>query len=112
MLDKEQYELITKPGVGLVAIQGSAGSGKTTVGLHRVAYLHASSPTRYRAAKMLVIVPNEALIHYTSRVLPGPRRRGRARHDVRALVGARACTTSSRASRARSATRRRRSSRA
>jgi DNA helicase-2/ATP-dependent DNA helicase PcrA len=71
MLDKEQYELITKPGVGLVAIQGSAGSGKTTVGLHRVAYLHASSPSRYRAAKMLVIVPNEALIHYTSRVLPG-----------------------------------------
>jgi DNA helicase-2/ATP-dependent DNA helicase PcrA len=70
MLDKEQYELITKPGVGLVAIQGSAGSGKTTVGLHRVAYLHASSPSRYRAAKMLVIVPNEALIHYTSRVLP------------------------------------------
>ena len=71
MLDKEQYELITKPGVGLVAIQGSAGSGKTTVGLHRVAYLHASNPSRYRAAKMLVIVPNEALIHYTSRVLPG-----------------------------------------
>lgn len=71
MLDKEQYELITKPGLGLVAIQGSAGSGKTTVGLHRVAYLHASNPTRYRAQKMLVIVPNEALIHYTSRVLPG-----------------------------------------
>ncbi len=71
MLDKEQYELITKPGLGLVAIQGSAGSGKTTVGLHRVAYLHASNPTRYRGSKMLVIVPNEALIHYTSRVLPG-----------------------------------------
>jgi DNA helicase-2/ATP-dependent DNA helicase PcrA len=71
MLDKEQYDLITKPGLGLVAIQGSAGSGKTTVGLHRVAYLHASNPNRYRAAKMLVIVPNEALIHYTSRVLPG-----------------------------------------
>ena len=71
MLDKEQYELITKPGLGLVAIQGSAGSGKTTVGLHRVAYLHASNPNRFRAAKMLVIVPNEALIHYTSRVLPG-----------------------------------------
>lgn len=70
MLDKEQYELITKPGVGLVAIQGSAGSGKTTVGLHRVAYLHATNPQRYRANKMLVVVPNEALIHYTSRVLP------------------------------------------
>jgi DNA helicase-2/ATP-dependent DNA helicase PcrA len=71
MLDKEQYELITKPGIGLVAIQGSAGSGKTTVGLHRVAYLHASQPSRFRAQKMLVIVPNEALVHYTSRVLPG-----------------------------------------
>jgi DNA helicase-2/ATP-dependent DNA helicase PcrA len=70
MLDKEQYELITKPGTGLVAIQGSAGSGKTTVGLHRVAYLHASQPGRFRANKMLVIVPNEALVHYTSRVLP------------------------------------------
>ena len=70
MLDKEQYDLITKPGVGLVAIQGSAGSGKTTVGLHRVAYLHATAPQRYRANRMLVVVPNEALIHYTSRVLP------------------------------------------
>ena len=71
MLDKEQYELITKPGLGLVAIQGSAGSGKTTVGLHRVAYLHSTNAQRYRSTKMLVIVPNEALIHYTSRVLPG-----------------------------------------
>jgi DNA helicase II / ATP-dependent DNA helicase PcrA len=70
MLDKEQYDLITKPGTGLVAIQGSAGSGKTTVGLHRVAYLHASQPNRFRANKMLVIVPNEALVHYTGRVLP------------------------------------------
>ncbi len=70
MLDKEQYDLITKPGTGLVAIQGSAGSGKTTVGLHRVAYLHASQPGRFRANKMLVIVPNEALVHYMGRVLP------------------------------------------
>lgn len=70
MLDKEQYELITRPGAGLVAIQGSAGSGKTTVGLHRVAYLHASNQQRFKPTKMLVIVPNEALIHYTSRVLP------------------------------------------
>jgi DNA helicase-2/ATP-dependent DNA helicase PcrA len=71
MLDKEQYDLITKPGTGLVAIQGSAGSGKTTVGLHRVAYLHASQPARFRPHRMLVVVPNEALVHYTSRVLPG-----------------------------------------
>ena len=71
MLDKDQYDLITRPGVGLVAIQGSAGSGKTTVGLHRVAYLYASNPQRFKPERMMVIVPNEALIHYTSRVLPG-----------------------------------------
>jgi len=71
MLDSAQYELITKPGQGLVAIQGSAGSGKTTVGLHRVAYLHATDPARFSGPSMLVVVPNEALIHYTSRVLPG-----------------------------------------
>jgi DNA helicase-2/ATP-dependent DNA helicase PcrA len=53
-----------------VAIQGSAGSGKTTVGLHRVAYLAFREPGRFRPERMFVVVPNEALIHYVSRVLP------------------------------------------
>ncbi len=70
MLDSAQYDLITREGAGLVAIQGSAGSGKTTVGLHRVAYLAAHNPNRFRAERMMVVVPNEALIHYVSRVLP------------------------------------------
>jgi DNA helicase II / ATP-dependent DNA helicase PcrA len=70
MLDRAQYELITKETRGLIAIQGSAGSGKTTVGLHRVAYLASQSATQFRPDRMLVVVPNEALVHYTSRVLP------------------------------------------
>lgn len=70
LLDKAQYELITAPGAGLVAIQGGAGSGKTTVGLHRVAFLAENDPSRFRPERMLVVVPNEALVHYTSRVLP------------------------------------------
>ena len=70
MLDPAQFELITRPGTGVVAIQGSAGSGKTTVGLHRVAYLAASEPSRFKPERMLVVVPTEALIHYTARVLP------------------------------------------
>jgi len=70
MLDKAQFDLITRPGTGLVAIQGSAGSGKTTVGLHRAAYLAESEPRRFRPDRMLVIVPNEALKHYVGRVLP------------------------------------------
>ncbi len=53
-----------------MAIQGSAGSGKTTVGLHRAAYLASLEPSRFRPDRMLVVVPNEALIHYVSRVLP------------------------------------------
>jgi DNA helicase II / ATP-dependent DNA helicase PcrA len=70
MLDGAQYALITREGAGLVAIQGSAGSGKTTVGLHRVAYLAEHSPNRFKPESMMVVVPNEALLHYTSRVLP------------------------------------------
>jgi DNA helicase-2/ATP-dependent DNA helicase PcrA len=70
MLDPAQFDLITRPGAGLVAIQGSAGSGKTTVGLHRVGYLAFADPQRFRADRMLVVVPNEALVHYVARVLP------------------------------------------
>jgi DNA helicase-2/ATP-dependent DNA helicase PcrA len=70
MLDEKQFALIARETSGLVAIQGSAGSGKTTVGLHRVAYLAFAEPQRFRTEKMVVVVPNEALIHYVSRVLP------------------------------------------
>jgi DNA helicase II / ATP-dependent DNA helicase PcrA len=70
MLDEHQYELIARDSAGLVAIQGSAGSGKTTVGLHRVAYLAFREPQRFRPEKMFVVVPNEALVHYVGRVLP------------------------------------------
>jgi DNA helicase-2/ATP-dependent DNA helicase PcrA len=75
MLDPAQYELITRMpssggGSGLVAIQGSAGSGKTTVGLHRVAYLAFTDPARFRPDRMMVVVPHDALVHYVGRVLP------------------------------------------
>lgn len=70
MLDSAQFELITKPSSGLVVIQGSAGSGKTTVGLHRAAYLAFADPKRFRADRMLVVVPHEALRHFVGHVLP------------------------------------------
>jgi DNA helicase-2/ATP-dependent DNA helicase PcrA len=70
MLDEHQYDLIARDSAGIVAIQGSAGSGKTTVGLHRVAYLAFREPQRFRPEKMFVVVPNEALVHYVGRVLP------------------------------------------
>jgi DNA helicase-2/ATP-dependent DNA helicase PcrA len=70
MLDGAQFELIARPSTGLVAVQGSAGSGKTTVGLHRVAYLAFADPKRFRPDRILVVVPHDALVHYVGRVLP------------------------------------------
>lgn len=70
LIDPRQFELITAPTSGLVVIQGGAGSGKTTIGLHRLAYLAFQQPKRFRADRMLVVVFNDALVRYISRVLP------------------------------------------
>jgi DNA helicase II / ATP-dependent DNA helicase PcrA len=70
LIDPRQFELITQPSSGLIAIQGSAGSGKTTIGLHRIAYLAFADPRRFRPDRMLVIVYQRALAAYVSRVLP------------------------------------------
>ena len=51
-------------------IQGGAGSGKTTIGLHRLAYLAYHDRRRFRPDRMLVVVFNEALVRYISQVLP------------------------------------------
>lgn len=70
LIDRRQFELITRPDSGLVVIQGGAGSGKTTIGLHRLAYLAFQDPRRFRPDRMLVIVFNDALSRYISGVLP------------------------------------------
>ncbi|MFW6197537.1 MAG: ATP-binding domain-containing protein [Myxococcota bacterium] len=70
LIDPRQFELITKETSGLVVIQGGAGSGKTTIGLHRLAYLSFQDPQRFRADRMLVVVFNDALVRYIGRVLP------------------------------------------
>ncbi|HSY38883.1 MAG TPA: DNA helicase UvrD, partial [Polyangia bacterium] len=70
LIDPRQFELITHPASGLIAVQGSAGSGKTTIGLHRIAYLAFAEPRRFRGDRMLVVVYQRALASYVSRVLP------------------------------------------
>jgi DNA helicase-2/ATP-dependent DNA helicase PcrA len=70
LIDPRQFELITRPSSGLIVVQGSAGSGKTTIGLHRIAYLAFADPRRFRPERMLVVVYQRALQTYVSRVLP------------------------------------------
>jgi DNA helicase-2/ATP-dependent DNA helicase PcrA len=70
LIDKEQFELISQPSSGIVVIQGGAGSGKTTVALHRIAYLNFQDGRRFRANQMLFVVPSQALVRYVSGVLP------------------------------------------
>jgi DNA helicase-2/ATP-dependent DNA helicase PcrA len=70
LIDKEQFDLITQPSTGLVLIQGGAGSGKTTVALHRVSYLNFNDSRRFTPKKMLVVVPSVALARYVEGVLP------------------------------------------
>lgn len=70
LIDPRQFELISRPSSGLIVVQGSAGSGKTTIGLHRIAYLAFAHPRAFRPERMLVIVYQRALATYVSRVLP------------------------------------------
>ena len=70
LIDKEQFELITQPESGMVVIQGGAGSGKTTVALHRVAFLNFQDPQRFRANNVLFVVPTQSLVRYVGGVLP------------------------------------------
>ncbi|MBI4702497.1 MAG: ATP-binding domain-containing protein [Deltaproteobacteria bacterium] len=70
LLDPRQFELIARPEAGLVAVQGAAGSGKTTIGVHRMAVLNFQAPERFAPEKMLVIVGTPALRAYISELLP------------------------------------------
>jgi DNA helicase-2/ATP-dependent DNA helicase PcrA len=70
LIDPRQFELVTTPRPGVVVIQGGAGSGKTTIGLHRMAYLAYAHPNRYPSRRMLVVTYGSALAAYISQVLP------------------------------------------
>lgn len=70
LITKEQFELITTNPDDPVIIQGSAGSGKTTVALHRLAWLlHAENSTA-RPEKTRVLVMNKSLQVYVDSTLP------------------------------------------
>ncbi len=70
LLDARQFELITGADAGIVVIDGGAGSGKTTIALHRIAYLNFQHPERFAPQAMMAVVFNKALGNYISGLLP------------------------------------------
>lgn len=66
----EQNEIIRKNIEKNLIVQGVAGSGKTTVALHRIAYLMYNNSDKYKANQFMVIGPNKFFINYISNVLP------------------------------------------
>lgn len=69
LIDPEQFELIAQPSSGFVVIRGTAGSGKTTVALHRIAWLAYDNPV-FDSPATLFIVFSPALKDYVAHVLP------------------------------------------
>ncbi|MGH3122335.1 MAG: AAA family ATPase, partial [Streptosporangiaceae bacterium] len=53
-----------------LCVQGAPGTGKTAVGLHRIAYLLYAYPARMARGGVLVIGPNRAFLSYIRNVLP------------------------------------------
>jgi DNA helicase IV len=53
-----------------VCVQGAPGTGKTAVGLHRVAYLLYAHAQRLGRGGVLVVGPNSAFLAYIENVLP------------------------------------------
>ncbi len=70
LIDPDQFHAITTDKSGVVVINGGAGTGKTTIALHRAAWLHFQDAKRFAAKKMLVLTPGDALARYVGRVLP------------------------------------------
>ncbi|MBC7792829.1 MAG: ATP-binding domain-containing protein [Clostridia bacterium] len=69
LLDQEQYEAISAPPEDALLVLGSAGSGKTTVALHRLARIHAAAPHKYPLEQIKVVVPEEGLARLSRRLL-------------------------------------------
>ncbi len=69
-IQSEQNDIIRKELYKNTIVQGVAGSGKTTVALHRIAYLVYNYKDKANPDQFLVIGPNKFFINYISSVLP------------------------------------------
>ena len=69
-IQKEQNEIIRKSPKQNVIVQGSAGSGKTTVAMHRSSYILYNYDKEFRPEDFYIIGSNRILLNYITSVLP------------------------------------------
>ncbi|MBO5460937.1 MAG: AAA family ATPase [Ruminococcus sp.] len=69
-IQKEQNAIIRNTKDKILVIQGAAGSGKTSVALHRIAYLLYHDRERLNSSNVLILSPNTVFSDYISHILP------------------------------------------
>ena len=69
-IQKEQNQIIRKDAKSNIIVQGVAGSGKTSVALHRIAYLVYDAINDVKSNQFLVLGPNDYFLNYISSILP------------------------------------------
>lgn len=69
-IQKEQNDIIRKSPYHNIIVQGVAGSGKTTVAMHRISYILYNYQERFRPDDFYIIGSNRILLNYITGVLP------------------------------------------
>lgn len=69
-IQEEQNKIIRRPAYQSVIINGIAGSGKTSIAMHRIAYILYANKGEIKSENIKVISPNHLFSNYISEVLP------------------------------------------
>lgn len=69
-IQRDQNAIIRNEDAHTLVIQGAAGSGKTSIAMHRIAFLLYKFKDTIRSEDILIISPNKVFAHYISQVLP------------------------------------------
>lgn len=69
-IQKEQNKVIRNEDYKNIIVQGAAGSGKTSVALHRIAYLLYKHKDKITSENIMIFSPNNIFNDYISNVLP------------------------------------------
>jgi DNA helicase-2/ATP-dependent DNA helicase PcrA len=69
-IQAEQNRIIRSDMWTPLIVQGAAGSGKTTIALHRIAYLVYTHEKSFNPESFMIIAPNTLFLNYISEILP------------------------------------------